>query len=74
MCEDGDDVRVVMMPLPQAVKAELDHPRDPASRKSASFSSGKEVCKFITELGISKVGLYYRGAFITAYKLSPKLA
>ena len=56
------------------MKAELDHPRDPASRKSASFSSGKEVCKFITELGISKVGLYYRGAFITAYKLSPKLA
>lgn len=41
----------------KAVKAELDHPRDPASRKSASFSSGKEVCKFITELGISKVPL-----------------
>lgn len=30
---------------------------DPLSRKRASFATPKEVCKFITELGISKVTL-----------------
>lgn len=39
---------------PQAFKAEATH-KDPISRKSASYSSAQDVCKFITELGISKV-------------------
>lgn len=30
---------------------------DPLSRKSASFATPQEVCKFITELGISRVAL-----------------
>ena len=39
---------------PQASKANAAH-EDPISRKSASYASSKEVCKFIMELGISKV-------------------
>ena len=39
---------------PQASKADAAH-KDPISRKSASYASSKEVCKFIMELGISKV-------------------
>ena len=38
----------------QASKADAAH-KDPISRKSASYASSKEVCKFIMELGISKV-------------------
>ncbi|CAI8049105.1 DNA-directed RNA polymerase III subunit RPC6, partial [Geodia barretti] len=30
---------------------------DPLSKKSASYASPQEVCKFITELGISRVAL-----------------
>ncbi|XP_064382241.1 DNA-directed RNA polymerase III subunit RPC6-like isoform X2 [Halichondria panicea] len=40
----------------KAFKAQSDH-KDPISRKSASYSTTAEVCKFITELGISKVSL-----------------
>ena len=32
---------------------------DPLSKKSASYASPQEVCKFITELGISRVSCHY---------------
>ena len=41
----------------QASKASDAH-KDPLSRKSASYASSKEVCKFIMELGISKVHVH----------------